>query len=435
MASSLISSSLHIDFDSVFGIDDVGLVQMFELFITTGLKEFLGCPAVFYKSALTEFFENGSVRDVMVVSTIVGTTVEISEEIFAAMFELSTEEQVSISCHKREMKIEYRLLSDILANTIYVKAGSFYAVTRERFLLMTVITFDVKVNWSRLLFDVLKDMVTTGSRQAKGYAVQICGLLKNVQGLELGESKEFPTPRILTEKQFIGNPGSTAGRGFNPAGGAPGGLTDTDEEIDPVDAATEFETGVREHPMHIDEEMVAAIRSELLDFRAKAEENYLTLSTQLGELVDYIRGGHAKKGEGSSSRPQPPPDDQDKYTGGDGGNTCGDNVRTTDIVDRFSGSMSRESQIRGRSGGRRSSGSYVSSSCNSDVDQRLCNQTMAFNSAVGYLFSVVGYSAVESVVGIKSVIGWISAVGYSDARYFSQNDIQTMGYARIQVLI
>ncbi|KZV44268.1 hypothetical protein F511_10387 [Dorcoceras hygrometricum] len=101
---------------------------------------------------------------------------------------------------KREMKIEYRLLSDILAKTIYVKAGSFYAVTRENFLLMTAITFDMKVNWSRLLFDILKDMVTPGSRQAKGYAIQICVLLKNVPGLDLGDSKAFPSPRILTEK-------------------------------------------------------------------------------------------------------------------------------------------------------------------------------------------------------------------------------------------
>ncbi|KZV16973.1 hypothetical protein F511_33724 [Dorcoceras hygrometricum] len=224
MASSLISSSLHIDFDSVFGIDDAGLVQMFESFIAMGLKDFLGCPAVFYEAALTEFFENGLVGDGMVVSTIGGTLVEISEEIFAAAFVLPTEaltdllevpkylvfdarrlffeskEQVRISCHKREMKIEYRLLRDILAKTIYVKAGSFDAVTCERFLLMTAITFDVKVNWSRLLFDVMKDMVTPGSRQAKGYAIQICVLFKNVQGLEFGESKAFPTPRILTEK-------------------------------------------------------------------------------------------------------------------------------------------------------------------------------------------------------------------------------------------
>ncbi|KZV16417.1 hypothetical protein F511_30990 [Dorcoceras hygrometricum] len=63
-----------------------------------------------------------------------------------------------------------------------------------------------------------------------------------------------------------------------------------------------------------------------------------------------IRGGDAKKGEGSSSRPQPPPDDQG---GGSGGGGSG---RTTDIVDRFSGSMSREDQGKGRSGERRSSG-------------------------------------------------------------------------------
>ncbi|KZV50012.1 hypothetical protein F511_34756 [Dorcoceras hygrometricum] len=90
---------------------------------------------------------------------------------------------------------------------------------------------------------------------------------------------------------------------------------------------------------------VSAIRSELFDFQAKVAENYLNISTQLGDLVDYIRGGDAKKGEGSSSRPQPPLDDQG---GGSGG-------RTTDIVDRFSGSMSREDRGRGRSGERRSS--------------------------------------------------------------------------------
>ncbi|KZV18032.1 hypothetical protein F511_39458 [Dorcoceras hygrometricum] len=71
----------------------------------------------------------------------------------------------------------------------------------------------------------------------------------------------------------------------------------------------------------------------------------------LGDLVNYIRGGDAKKGKGSSSRPQPPTDDQG---GGSGGGNSGG--RTTDIVDRFSGSMSREDRGRGRSGERRSFG-------------------------------------------------------------------------------
>ncbi|KZV40703.1 delphilin-like [Dorcoceras hygrometricum] len=224
MASSLISSSHYIDFDSVFGIDDTGLVQMFETLIATGLKEFLGCPTVFYEAALTEFFENSSVRDGVVVSTIKGTAIEISENIFATNFGLpvdgltdlsevpknlvsdapslfsDSKEHVSISCLKKKMKIQYRLLSDILAKTLYVKAGSFDVVTRDRFMLMTAITFDVKVNWSSLLFGVLQDMVTPGSRQAKGFAIQICVLLKNVPGLVLGESREFPASRVLTEK-------------------------------------------------------------------------------------------------------------------------------------------------------------------------------------------------------------------------------------------
>ncbi|KZV21983.1 hypothetical protein F511_41707 [Dorcoceras hygrometricum] len=186
--------------------------------------EFLGCPAIFHEHSLIEFFANGSVRDGMVVSTIGGIAVEISESVFAAAFGLPTEgltdlsevprnllsdaqslfsasdKEVSISCLKKEVKMQYRLLSDILAKSLFVKAGSFDAVTRDRFLLMTAITFDVKFNWGYLLFGVLKEMVTPDSRQAKGYAIQICVLLKNIPGLELGESKAFPAPRILNEK-------------------------------------------------------------------------------------------------------------------------------------------------------------------------------------------------------------------------------------------
>ncbi|KZV21225.1 hypothetical protein F511_20464 [Dorcoceras hygrometricum] len=225
MASSLIiSSSLHVSFDSVLAMDDTGIVAMFGTLVASGLKGFLGCPAIFYENSLTEFFQNGSVRDGMVVSTIQGTSVEISEEIFAGAFALPMDgltdlseipkdlvfdarsifsnsgEQLSTSCKKREIKIEFRLLSDILAKSIFVKAGSFDAVTHEHFLLMAAITGGVQINWRRLLFNIFKEMVTAGSRQANGYAIQICVLLKDVPALELGDSKAFPSPRILTEK-------------------------------------------------------------------------------------------------------------------------------------------------------------------------------------------------------------------------------------------
>ncbi|KZV39426.1 hypothetical protein F511_24130 [Dorcoceras hygrometricum] len=196
MASSLISSSHHIDFDSVFSMEDASLAPVFESLIIMGLKEFLGCPAIFYEAALTEFFANGSVRDGVVVSTIGGTAVEISESVFAATFELPSEGLTDLSDVPKNLVFDARsLFSDSKE-----QAGSFDAVTRDRFMLMTAITFDVKINWSTLLFGVLKAMVTPGSRQAKGFAIQIGVVLSNLPGLELGEPRAFPPPRVLNEK-------------------------------------------------------------------------------------------------------------------------------------------------------------------------------------------------------------------------------------------
>ncbi|KZV23540.1 splicing factor 3B subunit 1 [Dorcoceras hygrometricum] len=175
-------------------------------------------------AALVEFLHNASGRDVIVVSTVQGKPVAISEELFASTFELPMEDLtdlhevsqdlilearrafsysgklISTSCKKREMVSEFRLLNDILAKSVTVKAGSFDAVTHERFLMMTAIYGGVPVNWGRLLFKIFMDMVTPEKRQARGYAVQICVLLKNAPGLELCESKAFPPLKILTAK-------------------------------------------------------------------------------------------------------------------------------------------------------------------------------------------------------------------------------------------
>ncbi|KZV52040.1 hypothetical protein F511_43091 [Dorcoceras hygrometricum] len=111
MASSLISNSHHVDFDSVFGMDDATITQMFELLIATGLKDFLGCPAVYYEAALIEFFENGSVReDGMVVSTIRGITVEISEGMFVTAFGLPTEGLTDVSDVPKDLVFDARSL-------------------------------------------------------------------------------------------------------------------------------------------------------------------------------------------------------------------------------------------------------------------------------------------------------------------------------------
>ncbi|KZV29159.1 hypothetical protein F511_39586 [Dorcoceras hygrometricum] len=101
------------------------------------------------------------------------------------------------------------------------------------------------------------------------------------------------------------------------------------------------------------DEQVAATRNDLLEFSAQAQETLNHITGQLSELIAYInRGGNDKKGEVSSSRPQTPPDDQNRGSGNMGG---GSGARTTDIVERFSGSLSREGRGRG-SGGSRSRG-------------------------------------------------------------------------------
>ncbi|KZV44650.1 hypothetical protein F511_41784 [Dorcoceras hygrometricum] len=67
MASSFYSNSQHVDFDSVLAMDD---------------------QAVIYEAALVDFFENASVREGVIISTVAGQLVEISEEWFAESFEL-----------------------------------------------------------------------------------------------------------------------------------------------------------------------------------------------------------------------------------------------------------------------------------------------------------------------------------------------------------
>ncbi|KZV34644.1 hypothetical protein F511_25753 [Dorcoceras hygrometricum] len=224
MASSFYSNSQHVDFDSVLAMDDQGMVSMFQALMASGLAGFLGCPAVIYEAALVDFFENALVREGVIISTVAGQLVEISEEWFAESFELSVDglgdlseipkdvifdarsivslsgEPVSLSGRKNQMKIEFRLLCDILAKAISVKAGSFNAITVENFSLITAVVCGIRMNWAIILFSTLKKMVSPGSKQAKGFAVQISLLLENIPNLELGESSEFPASKILTNK-------------------------------------------------------------------------------------------------------------------------------------------------------------------------------------------------------------------------------------------
>ncbi|KZV30713.1 hypothetical protein F511_06971 [Dorcoceras hygrometricum] len=184
MASSLFSNAQHVDFDSVLAMDDPGMVSMFEALEASGLRGFLGCPAIVYEDALVDFFENASVRNGVVFSTVGGQIVKISEKLFAESFELPVEgleelsempkdaifdarsivsmtgEKINLSGRKNQMKMPYRLLCDIVAKAISVKAGSFNAITVEKFSYDTLPTMSVffkllRKRWSDVCLEVV----------------------------------------------------------------------------------------------------------------------------------------------------------------------------------------------------------------------------------------------------------------------------------------
>ncbi|KZV18349.1 hypothetical protein F511_10718 [Dorcoceras hygrometricum] len=60
MASALINNASQIYFDSIFGMENEGMVKMFKAQESSGLKGFLGCSSAIYEATLVEFFQNAS---------------------------------------------------------------------------------------------------------------------------------------------------------------------------------------------------------------------------------------------------------------------------------------------------------------------------------------------------------------------------------------
>ncbi|KZV14678.1 hypothetical protein F511_40250 [Dorcoceras hygrometricum] len=188
MASAFITNALQVNFDSVLGIqDNEGMVQMFRALEATGLRGFLGCPSVLYEQELEQFFDTAMVQDGDVTCAVSGKYVAISETRFAGVFNLPTDGLTDLSEVPNDLSIT-------------VKSGSFDSVTHERFLMMTAIHFGFKVNWSKILFEVLKDMADRTTKRAKGFAAQICVLLKGDPAVTLGEAKTFHPLKIISAK-------------------------------------------------------------------------------------------------------------------------------------------------------------------------------------------------------------------------------------------
>ncbi|KZV20875.1 hypothetical protein F511_25965 [Dorcoceras hygrometricum] len=104
---------------------------------------------------------------------------------------------------KKDTKVEYRLLHDIVAKSLSAKAGSFYVMTTKLFYMMVTISARMKINWGHVLFKTLVSMVSSPGKQSPGYAVQISILLEKLVKVDLGESVALHPLKVLNNKLVL----------------------------------------------------------------------------------------------------------------------------------------------------------------------------------------------------------------------------------------
>ncbi|KZV30928.1 hypothetical protein F511_33583 [Dorcoceras hygrometricum] len=157
------------NFESVLSIEHAGMVNMFKTLEELGPKGFLGVECLVFEGAVIEFFENAKVIAGKIVSFVANRKMVITKDVFATMFQLPTEELVGFTDlpikevsemkmrfsgtdvafrppnKKKEMKVEYRLLHEIVEKALCAKDG-FRCGTSEKFDLMVAISAGLKAH-------------------------------------------------------------------------------------------------------------------------------------------------------------------------------------------------------------------------------------------------------------------------------------------------
>ncbi|XP_073066007.1 uncharacterized protein [Primulina eburnea] len=102
---------------------------------------------------------------------------------------------------KKELKHEVQLLADIVAKGLLAKAGSFAALTLEKFQAITVIMAGRRLNWQHLIFNILKNMFSS-TKQSKGFAIQLSYLMK-VKGLVADDLERLSKFKVFNAKNIF----------------------------------------------------------------------------------------------------------------------------------------------------------------------------------------------------------------------------------------
>ncbi|KZV40461.1 cell division control protein 2 [Dorcoceras hygrometricum] len=146
--ASFITNALQVNFESVLAIsDNEGMLNMFKALEASGLRGFLWCQSVLYETELEQFFDTALVQGGDITGAVSGNFFAISQSRFAEVFELPTEGLVDLSEVPKEL-----------------------------------------------------EMVDKTLKKAKGYAAQICVLLKSNPVITMGEAVPFLSLKILSMK-------------------------------------------------------------------------------------------------------------------------------------------------------------------------------------------------------------------------------------------
>lgn len=79
---------------------------------------------------------------------------------------------ISLPSEKHDLKLNFRLLANVVAKAPLAKAGAYDKITQEIFLYMALIVSKIGVNWSDIIFSTPCDM-TRGKGQSEGFGLQI----------------------------------------------------------------------------------------------------------------------------------------------------------------------------------------------------------------------------------------------------------------------
>ncbi|KZV15759.1 hypothetical protein F511_32157 [Dorcoceras hygrometricum] len=220
-------NALQVNLESVLSMDNAGMVKMFKSLEESGMRGFLGVSGSVFEGALIEFFANAKVIVGTIVSTAANWKMVVTKDLFREKFQLPTEGMVSFSelptkavaemkvlfsvtgvplrplNKKKDIKVEYQLLHDIVAKSLCAKAGSFDVVTSENFEMMVAINSGLKVNWGHILFQTLVAMVYIPGKQSQGFVVPLSILLEKLVKEDLGDSLALHPLKVLNNKSVL----------------------------------------------------------------------------------------------------------------------------------------------------------------------------------------------------------------------------------------